>query len=251
MHTLAKMDLKSEGFWRNKTHYGLELSSDFWLQGAFLHICSVYLIRQGFFLSLSLPWLFPWGKRQRLAIYPVFVGCNFLNWSPPISSQEMQAEGWLILNFQPGAHLSPTSYWQRHRRQGSQTCLLNPEFGKKFKGLEEGSGNPLQYSCLENRVDRRAWWVAVHGVAQSQTRLKWLSNSSSRGISNLEADWLVLNSPYELLEARFSLLKDLSLCKGLWWQHFYSLSSVDWRFLVLGSSWRHGFLSGTPTVLSL
>ena len=39
----------------------------------------------------------------------------------------------------------------------------------------EGNGNPLQYSCLENPVDRGAWWAAVHRVAQSQTRLKWLS----------------------------------------------------------------------------
>ena len=39
----------------------------------------------------------------------------------------------------------------------------------------EGSGNPLQYSCQENPVDRRAWWAAVHGVAQSQTRPKRLS----------------------------------------------------------------------------
>ena len=30
----------------------------------------------------------------------------------------------------------------------------------------EGNGNPLQYSCLENPVDRGAWWTAVHGVAQ-------------------------------------------------------------------------------------
>ena len=43
----------------------------------------------------------------------------------------------------------------------------------------EGNGNPLQYSCLENPVDRGAWWAAVHGVAQSQTRLKRLSSSSS------------------------------------------------------------------------
>ena len=28
----------------------------------------------------------------------------------------------------------------------------------------EGSGNPLQYSCLENSMDRGAWWAAVHGV---------------------------------------------------------------------------------------
>ena len=41
--------------------------------------------------------------------------------------------------------------------------------------LGEGNGNPLQDSCLENSVDRGAWWAAVHGVAQTQTRLKRLS----------------------------------------------------------------------------
>ena len=35
----------------------------------------------------------------------------------------------------------------------------------------EGSGTPLQYSCLENGMDGGAWWAAVHGVAKSQTRL--------------------------------------------------------------------------------
>ena len=34
---------------------------------------------------------------------------------------------------------------------------------------EEGNGNPLQYSCLENPKDRGAWWAAVHGVAKSWT----------------------------------------------------------------------------------
>ena len=34
----------------------------------------------------------------------------------------------------------------------------------------EGNGNPLQYSCLENPMDR-AWWATVHGVAKSRTRL--------------------------------------------------------------------------------
>ena len=33
-------------------------------------------------------------------------------------------------------------------------------------------GNPLQYSCLENPMDRGAWWATVHGVAKSQTQLK-------------------------------------------------------------------------------
>ena len=43
----------------------------------------------------------------------------------------------------------------------------------------EGNGNPLQCSCLENPRDRGAWWAAVSGVAQSRTRLKQLSSSSS------------------------------------------------------------------------
>ena len=42
-----------------------------------------------------------------------------------------------------------------------------------------GNGNPLQYSCLENPRDGGAWWAAVYGVAQSQTRLKCLSSSST------------------------------------------------------------------------
>ena len=45
--------------------------------------------------------------------------------------------------------------------------------------LGEGNGNPLQCSCLENPRDGEAWWAAVYGVAQSRTRLKRLSSSSS------------------------------------------------------------------------
>ena len=35
----------------------------------------------------------------------------------------------------------------------------------------EGNGNALQYPCLENSMDGRAWWAIVHGVTKSQTRL--------------------------------------------------------------------------------
>ena len=45
--------------------------------------------------------------------------------------------------------------------------------------IGEGNGNPLQCSCLENPRDGGAWWAAVCGVAQSRTRLKQLSCSSS------------------------------------------------------------------------
>ena len=40
---------------------------------------------------------------------------------------------------------------------------------------EEGNGNPLQYSCLENPMDRGGWQAIVHGVAKSWTQLKQLS----------------------------------------------------------------------------
>ena len=43
----------------------------------------------------------------------------------------------------------------------------------------EGNGNPPQCSCLENPRGRRAWWAAIYGVAQSRTRLKWLSSSDT------------------------------------------------------------------------
>ena len=48
--------------------------------------------------------------------------------------------------------------------------------------IGEGNGNPLQCSCLENPRDGGAWWAGVYGVAQSRTRLKWLSSSSSSDI---------------------------------------------------------------------
>ena len=44
------------------------------------------------------------------------------------------------------------------------------DFGS-FVSHGEGSGNPLQYSCLENSRDGGAWWAAVHRVATSRTRL--------------------------------------------------------------------------------
>ena len=48
-----------------------------------------------------------------------------------------------------------------------EPCLI-PGFGRSSG---EGNGNPLQYSCLKNSMDRGAWWATVHGVTKSQTQL--------------------------------------------------------------------------------
>ena len=59
-------------------------------------------------------------------------------------------------------------------------------FHFSFSCIEGLNGNPLHCSCLENPRDRGAWWASVYGAAQSRTRLKWLSSSSSLSVS-LEA----------------------------------------------------------------
>ena len=55
-------------------------------------------------------------------------------------------------------------------------------------------GNPLQWSCLENPRDRGAWWAAVYGVAQSQTRLKRLSSSMALGSDLISLFCMLLSS---------------------------------------------------------
>ena len=64
---------------------------------------------------------------------------------------------------------------------------------KKYKCVVkyygEENGNPLQYSRLENPVDRGAWWAAVYRVTQSQTQWKWLSSSSSEILTSVYPTW--------------------------------------------------------------
>ena len=42
----------------------------------------------------------------------------------------------------------------------------------------EGNGNPLQYSCLENSMDRGGWWATVHGIAEESDMTEQLNNNS-------------------------------------------------------------------------
>ena len=86
------------------------------------------------------------------------------------------------------------------RKESDTTERLHFDFSLSYIG--ERNGNPLQYSCLENPRDGGAWWAAVFGVAQSWTRLKRLSSSSS---SNVSLDfhpvsWFLLLSSQESLK---------------------------------------------------
>jgi len=65
------------------------------------------------------------------------------------------------------------------REESDTTERLHFHFSLSCTG--EVNGNSLQRFCLENPRDGGAWWAAVYGVAQSRTRLKRLSSSSSSG----------------------------------------------------------------------
>ena len=47
-------------------------------------------------------------------------------------------------------------------------------------GIREGNGNPVQYSCMENSMDRGAWQAIVHGVTKSQTQLSMHTHSGRK-----------------------------------------------------------------------
>ena len=95
----------------------------------------------------------------------------------------------------------------------------------------EGNGNPLQYSCLENPRDRGAWWVAVHGVAQSRTQLKRLSMCTCIGEGN--------SNP--LLYPCLENPRD----RGAWWAAVYGVTQSQTWLKQLSSSnlWVDIFLS--------
>ena len=114
----------------------------------------------------------------------------------------------------------------------------------------EGNGNPLQYSCLENPMDRGAWWTTVHRAAKSQTRLKGLSTHPEKPFlgegkspsllpyRNLLLLILVI-SPHRIYHFRtfynpFTLSPSLDRmvhCEGCSFAH-----SVHWCFLTVQNS---------------
>ena len=61
-----------------------------------------------------------------------------------------------------------------HRISGPTSCMAKEETKKKIATVLQigvGNGNTLQYSCLENSMERGAWQAAVSGVTKSQTQL--------------------------------------------------------------------------------
>ena len=68
------------------------------------------------------------------------------------------------------------------------------------KSPGEGNGNPLQYSCLDNSMDRGAWWATVYGVAKRQT---WLSDKQWTQWTDFHLSWHTLCS-IPIIKTQFS-----------------------------------------------
>ena len=75
-----------------------------------------------------------------------------------------------------------------------------PELGRFLGG---GHGNPLQCSCLENPMDRRAWWSTVHKVAKSRTQLKWLSKPHMMATWFLDSSQVFITELKDILSFSF------------------------------------------------
>ena len=87
-------------------------------------------------------------------------------------------------------------------------------FHFSLSSIEEGNGNPLHCSCLENPRDGGAWWAAVYGVTQGWTRLKRLSSSSSSSCiaGRLFSNLATREAPQKHLLLLYWLCQSLWLC---------------------------------------
>ena len=110
------------------------------------------------------------------------VHSTILAWRIPWIIVHGAAKNWTRLsNFHSGRYVKElTDYWGFPSSSDSKASACNAGDLGSIPGREgpcsgrcpgEGSGTPLQYSCLENSMERGAWWATVHGVVKSWTRL--------------------------------------------------------------------------------
>ena len=129
----------------------------------------------------------------------------------------------------------------------SSLCFIQPGILNDVTCIDgDRNDNPLQYSCLENPVDRGAYWAAVHRVAQSWTWMKWLRIHAC----NLHRSWIsrVTRYSFDILLSKFgtSLLFHVQFCFFLTLYKFLR-RQVKWSGIPI--SWRifHSLLWSTQS----
>ena len=119
--------------------------------------------------------LMPLSRIVAVIIFLLFYWSIYLLHTVVLTSAAQQSESATC------PHISP--FWISFPFKSPQSTEWFPVLYSRFSLViyfihSKGNGNPLQCSCLENPRDGRAGWAAVYGVAQSRTRLKWLSSSN-------------------------------------------------------------------------
>ena len=99
----------------------------------------------------------------------------------------------------------PACQCRRHKRRRFDPWVRRSPAG--------GHGNPLQYSCLENSMDRGAWRATVHRVAKSRTQLKWLSTHN-------------LQFCFFLVAVKYISFDTISLCQNFSTVNGYKVETV-------------------------
>ena len=109
----------------------------------------------------------------------------------------------------------------------------------------EGNGNPLQYSCLRNPMDRGAWWAIVHRVTNELDTTEWLNNNWSFTSLN----WGVPFPSSRPLKAHLSFLTSMNLFHflSLYWI-YYNIVNVFYEFFLGGGYEACGFLAPQPEI---
>ena len=103
-------------------------------------------------------------SRVRLFVTPWTAACQA---SLYITNSQSLSKLMSIESVMPSNHLILCCNLQCFPASGS--FPMRQFFTLGSQSIGEGNGNPLQYSCLENPMDRGAWWAAVHWVARSRT----------------------------------------------------------------------------------
>ena len=160
--------------------------------------------------------------------------------------------------------------WRAHCILGSSRWLSSKESTCNTEasgdaGLIPGSGSslggehgkPLQYSCLEDPMDRRAWWATVHRVIKNQTGLKWLSTRALCILDNTEVllgrkkGWALHGQlamtathtvPHGISDQEITLVKNLSLLS-------FTRKCFLWNFKFLEWASRRRQWQPTPVFL--
>ena len=108
----------------------------------------------------------------------------------------------------------------------------------------EGNGNPMQYSCLENSMERGAWWAAVHGVTRVEHDLVTKPRPPP-GVSleHSEKSWNALNSALRLCQKQMWLVKnricishmftELQILGLLWFKIIFAFMSLDLDIIII------------------